>query len=160
VVATALAPASVDEATGLIGLVADPGEAASIRAGIGAAVAGRDPAAAERLLGSLPMSQARTEAALDAAINVLAAGGQQEVAVRLGSSVLARDLAIRWMAPSLAYAQTRSPVALAGEISNSYLRALALVDVARAALGSSPGLRAAPGRAAQIRPIVEWEGMQ
>jgi hypothetical protein len=159
-VATALAPASVDEATGLIGLVADPGEAASIRAGIGAAVAGRDPAAAERLLGSLPMSQAKTEAALDAAINVLAAGGQQEVAVRLGSSVLARDLAIRWMAPSLAYAQTRSPVALAGEISNSYLRALALVDVARAALGSSPGLRAAPGRAAQIRPIVEWEGMQ
>jgi len=159
-VATALAPASVDEATGLIGLVADPGEAARIRAAIGTLVAGRDPAAAERLLGSLPASQAKTEAALDAAINVLAAGGQQEVAVRLGSSSLARDLAIRWMVPSLAYAQTRSPIALAGEIGTPYLRAMALIDVAREVLDLTPRPRPAPGRAAQIRPIVEWEGME
>jgi len=159
-VATALAPASADEATGLIGLVADPGEAARIRAVIGTIVAGRDPAAAERLLGSLPASQAKTEAALDAAINVLAAGGQQEVAVRLGSSSLARDLAIRWMVPSLAYAQTRSPIALAGEIGTPYLRAMALIDVAREVLDLTPKPRPAPGRAAQIRPIVEWEGME
>jgi hypothetical protein len=159
-VATALAPASVDEATGLIGLVADPGEAARIRAAIGTLVAGRDPSAAERLLGSLPASQAKTEAALDAAVTVLAAGGQQEVAVRLGSSSLARDLAIRWMVPSLAYAQTRSPIALAGEIGTPYLRAMALIDVAREVLDLTPRPRPAPGRAAQIRPIVEWERME
>jgi len=71
-----------------------------------------------------------------------------------------RDLAIRWTAPGLARAQTRSPVGLAGEIDDAYLRALAFVDIAREMLGASPRPQPAPDRAMQIRPIVEWEGMR
>jgi hypothetical protein len=158
-VAPVISPANIDQATGLIGLVADPAEAARIRAEIAASIAGRNPDMAARLLGSLPPSDAKTTGALNAAVAVLAAGGQPDVAISLGSLGVERDLAIRWMMPQLAYSETRSPVGLAGEIGSPYLRALAFVDIARELLGYPPKPRPAPDRAAQIRPVVEWEGM-
>jgi hypothetical protein len=68
------------------------------------------------------------------------------------------DLALRWAIPYLAFAQTRSPLGLSEKIGAPYLRALALVDIAREMLRLTPRAEAAPDRARQIRMIVEWEG--
>ncbi len=158
-VAPAVALQNSDQATGLIGLIANPAEAERTRARIASTIAGRDPDAATRLLDSLPPSDAKTTGAIESAVSVLAAGGQTDVAVRLGTLGIERDLAIRWIVPELARAQTRSPVALAGEIESPYLRALAFVAIAHELADPIPAARPAPERAMQIRPIVEWEGI-
>jgi hypothetical protein len=60
--------------------------------------------------------------------------------------------------PTLARSQVRSPINLAEDIEDPYLRALGLVDVAAETLDAQSKCRPAPERARQIRPIVEWEG--
>jgi hypothetical protein len=147
-----------DTATSLIGYVAQPSLAMRLRAQVGARVAVRDPEAGFRLLNSLPASECRTDYALQAGTGLLSAGDAPETAVRLGSIGVERDLALRWMLPTLADSQTRSPVNVAAEIGNPYLRAMALADVAEATLGLERRCRPVPERGRRIRPIVEWEG--
>ncbi len=62
------------------------------------------------------------------------------------------------MLPAVARSEVRSPIILSESIENPYARALGLVDVARQMLGLGSKPRAAPERARQVRPIVEWEG--
>ncbi len=159
-VAPATATSDLDQATSAIGLVTDSAQAQRIRALVAVSIAGRSPDSAYRILNLLPPSEARTVGGLDAAVAVLAASGQPDVAIKFGSLGLERDLAIRWMMPDLAHSQTRSPVGLAGEIDSPFLRSLAFVDIARELLDSTPRPRPAPDRAMQIRPIVEWEDVQ
>jgi hypothetical protein len=66
-------------------------------------------------------------------------------------------VAIRWLLPEIAKSGTASPSAMAEKIEPPYLRALALVDTARALLGDAPAARPAPERARMIRTLVEWE---
>jgi len=157
-VAVARAATDADAATSLIGLVVDGDRAGRIRAKVAAAVAARDPEGAARLLQSLPPSDYRSDAALNAAKAVLSAGGQPETAMRLGAIGMDSDLALRWALPYLAFAQTRSPISLSEKIGDAYPRAVALVDIAREMLHLGRRVEAAPDRAQQIRRIVEWEG--
>jgi hypothetical protein len=147
-----------DAATSLIGFVADRSLARRLRAEVAVGIAIRDPDAAVRLLQSLPASDCRSEAALRAGAILLAAGDAPEAALRPASIGLERDLALRWLLPTLAHSQTRSPLLLASSIDSPYLRALGLVDVAREMLGLGSRCRSVPERARQVRPIVEWEG--
>jgi hypothetical protein len=121
-------------------------------------VAVRDPDASFELLNALPASQYRSDCALEAGIRLLSAGDSPEAAARLASIGVGRDLALRWMLPTLAETQTRSPVNVAGGIGSAYLRAMALVDVARGILSLESRSRPVPERGRRIRPIVEWEG--
>jgi hypothetical protein len=147
-----------DAATSLIGLVSDPELARRLRAEVAAVVAGEDPETAFRLLSSLPPSDYRIEAAMHGASAVLSAGGSTEDALRLATIGMERDLALRWLVPSLVQSRARSPIVLAEEIESPYLRALSLVDAAREAVGSESKPLTTPERARQVRPIVEWEG--
>lgn len=153
-----LASSDCDAATSLLGLVVDRAAAGRIRADIAAAVAVKDSSLSARLLESLPPSDYRNDAALQAAAAVLRKAGQPETASRLASIGLDRDLALRWLLPELARAETRSPSSMAEQIEGGFPRALALVDVARDMLDLNARARPAPDRARQIRPIVEWEG--
>jgi len=153
-----LAESDCDAATSLIGLVSEPGLAYQLRSEIAAAVADREPDLAWRLLESLPPSCHRTEGAFQAAKRLLSAGGDPAQALRLARVSLDRDLALRWLVPTLARSQVRSPVNLAEGIEDPYLQALSLVDAAREVLGVEAKCRLVPERARQIRPIVEWEG--
>ncbi|MCJ7749822.1 MAG: hypothetical protein MUQ65_01815 [Armatimonadetes bacterium] len=157
-VAVARAATDADAATSLIGLVVDGDRVGRIRAKVAAAVAARDPEVAARLLQSLPATDYRSDAALNAAKAVLSAGGQPETAMRLGAIGMDSDLALRWALPYLAFAQTRSPIGISEKIGEAYPRAMALVDIAREMLHLDRRAEAAPDRARQIRRIVEWEG--
>jgi hypothetical protein len=156
--AGSLAATDCDAATALLGLVLDPGAAGRIRADIAAVAAADDPGLSARLLTSLPPSDYRNDAALEAAAVVLREGGPAETAAQLAAVGLSRDIAMRWLLPELARAQTRSPINLAEYIAEAFPRAIALVDVAREMLEVKSTARPAPDRARQIRPIVEWEG--
>jgi hypothetical protein len=155
--AVSLAATDCDAATALLGLVVDPEAAGRIRADIAAVAAVEDPAVSVPLLTSLPPSDYRNDAALRAGAAVLHEGGPPETAVRLVSIGLPRDIAVRWLLPELARAQTRSPISLAEHIVAEFPRAVALVDLAREMLDLNAAARPAPDRARQIRPIVEWE---
>jgi hypothetical protein len=155
--AVSLAATDCDAATALLGLVVDPEAAGRLRADIAAVAAVDDPALSAPLLTSLPPSDYRNDAALRAGAAVLRDGGPPETAVRLVSMGLPRDIAVRWLLPELARAQTRSPINLAEHIAGEFPRAVALVDLAREVLDLNATARPAPHRARQIRPIVEWE---
>ncbi len=154
-----LARDDCDAATSLIGLVSDGDRACRLRAEVAAAVAARHPETASRLLGSLPPSDYRSEAALKAAGAILSAGGTTESALEVAMIGLERDLALRWLVPSVARSRAGSPLNLAEDIRSGYLQAMSLVDAARAVLGAGSKPRQAPERARQVRPIVEWEGV-
>lgn len=153
-----LAREDPDAATSLIGLVPDVELARGLRAKVAATIAAHHPEMASRLLASLPPSDRRSEAGLEAAAAVLSAGGAPEEALKLATVGVGRDLALRWLVPTLARSRARSPINLAEEIESSYLRALSLVDAAREVTGGEARCRAVPERARQVRPIVEWEG--
>ena len=153
-----LAREDPDGATSLIGLVSDVELARGLRAKVAAAIAAHHPEMASRLLVSLPPSDRRGEAGLEAAAAVLSAGGTPEEALKLATIGVGRDLALRWLVPTLARSRARSPINLAEEIESPYLRALSLVDAAREVTGGAARCRAVPERARQVRPIVEWEG--
>ncbi len=154
-----LAATDAEAATSLIGLVSEPQRALRLRAQVAAAIAPRDAAAAERLLRTLPPSSSRTEAALQAAASMLLAGRDPQEALRLATIGLDHDLALRWLLPTLALSGTASPVNLAESISDPYLRALALTDVARRVERTESGPKPCPARARMVRPVVEWEGL-
>ena len=153
-----LAREDPDGATSLIGLVPDVELARGLRAKVAATIAAHHPEMASRLLVSLPPSDRRSEAGLEAAAAVLSAGGTPEEALKLATIGVGRDLALRWLVPTLARSRARSPINLAEEIESPYLRALSLVDAAREVAGGPARCRAVPERARQVRPIVEWEG--
>jgi hypothetical protein len=153
-----LAREDPDAATSLIGLVPDAELARGLRAKVAATIAAHHPEMASRLLVSLPPSDRRSEAGLEAAAAVLSGGGTPEEALKLATIGVGRDLALRWLVPTLARSRARSPINLAEEIESSYLRALSLVDAAREVTGGEARCRAVPERAGQVRPIVEWEG--
>jgi hypothetical protein len=154
-----LAQNDADAATALIGMVAERSQALRLRAKVAAVIAARDAEAAVRLLESLPPSEYRSEAALEAGRNHLLGGRSLEEAVRLASLGVKRDLALRWLLPMLATSQTASPTNSAESIGDPYLRALALIDVARAGRSLHTQAKPSPPLAAMIRPILEWEGM-
>ena len=156
--APVVAQRDADAATSLIGLACEPRLAGQIRSELAPVVADRQPDLAMRLLRSLPPSRHRTEGAFQAAARFLSAGGDPGEALRLAGTALERELALRWLVPTLARSRVRSPINLAEEIGEPYLQALALVAVAVETLGSRSQCRAAPERARQVRTIVEWEG--
>ncbi len=155
--AVSLAATDCDAATALLGLVVDAEAAGRIRADIAAVAAVEDPAVSIPLLTSLPPSDYRNDAALRAGAAVLREGGPPDTALRLVSIGLPHDIAVRWLLPELARAQTRSPINLAEHIADEFPRAVALVGLAREMLHLNATARPAPDRARQIRPIVEWE---
>jgi len=154
-----LAETDGDAATSLIGLLADPGQAQRLRSEVAVRVAARRPETAARLLGSLPPSDYRSDAALRAAAEILSSGGGLEDGLRLAEIGMTRDLALRWLVPMLARSRAGSPSAAAEDIESHYLRTLGLVDAARELLGGWAKCHPVPERARQVRPIVEWEGM-
>lgn len=155
-----LAESDSDTATSLLGLVDDGERAGRIRAKVAAAAAAKNPALAARLLATLPPSSYRADACLNATMSVLGTGESPKTALRLGEIGLDPDLVLRWSLPSLAHSQTRSPISLSQDIKDPYRRASALVGVAFELSGDAARARPAPERAALIRPIVEWEGIQ
>jgi len=158
-VARQLAASDSQAALALIGLVVDAGRAQRLRADIAGLTAPRDLPLAERLLDSLPASYYRREIALEAARSLLLSGRKTEEVLPLARLGEKPDLSLRWLLPDLAWSQQESPLHVAESIKDSYLQALALVDTASRMLGSEAKCRAAPDRLAQVRPIVEWEGL-
>jgi len=152
-----LANTSYDEATSLIGLLPDRSEVLRLRARIAASLAPRDLETASRILQSLPESDYRSEAAMQAARSLITAGRAEE-ALQLAALGVPRDLALRWLLPEIAASQAGSPLTLAEQIESPYLRTLGLVDVAGRLLQLESGPLPAPHRALQVRPITEWEG--
>ncbi|MGD0111441.1 MAG: hypothetical protein ABSD48_06225 [Armatimonadota bacterium] len=158
-VALQAAAADTDAATSLIGLVSEPSAALRLRAKIAARVAPRDPRAALRLLETLPDSDYRRAAALDAAAAALAAGRSADEALKIATIGVPRDVALRWLLPDLAVSQTGSPIGLSDSIGDAYLRALALTDVARRLERMESRPRPSPSLAQMIRPVAEWDGI-
>ncbi len=157
--AVVLAATDADAATALLGLVSEPAAATRIQAAIAVEVAADTPELAARLLQALPPSDCRNDAVLQAAAVALRAGEPpEEVLSQVTAAGFRKDVALRWLLPSLIGAQTRSPINLAGKIDDTHARALALVAVAQEMLELTPTAKPAPDRAGQIRPIVEWEG--
>jgi hypothetical protein len=159
VVASHLAKRDVEAATALAGLVTNAENAAQTICRIALAAAATDPARARRLLSSLPPSYSRNETAVAAARAVVSAEGSMREALDLAGVALEPDTAARWLVPLLATFHRANPVGSARDISDPYLRALALTDTAHRSLGSVDGCRSTPERARQVRPIVHWEGM-
>jgi hypothetical protein len=155
-VAVLQAPTDVDAATGLIGLVSASGSAAWIRARVALAVAADSALGARRLIASLPSSLYRTDAAVMAMALALAADEEVSTAYELGALGLEKELALRWALPAAAQAQVRSPLRLAEEISDPYLRAMALADTAGHLVHLESRARPVPDRMLSIRPVVEW----
>ncbi len=158
-VARQLAASDSQAALALIGLVADAGRAQRLRADVAGLTAPRDLQQAERLLDSLPASYYRREIALAASRSLLLSGRKTEEVLPLARLGEKPDLSLRWLLPDLAWSQEESPLRVAESIKDPYLQALALVDTAGRMLGSEAKCRAAPDRLAQVRPIVEWEGL-
>lgn len=158
-VVAALAESDADAATSLIGIIADQDRALRLRAKVAAAAARRDPPLALRLLESLPASDYRAEAALNAASALLVSGGSLEEALRFASLGAERDLALRWIIPLLTVSETGSPTHAAESITSPYLRALCLVEVGKAIQKVQALAQPSPSRGRMIRPVVEWEGM-
>jgi hypothetical protein len=156
--APALAQRDPDAATSLVGLVGERESSEQVRCELAPVAADRQPEVASRLLRSASPSRHRTEGAFEASSRLLSAGGDPQEVLRLAEVALEHDLALRWLVPTLARSQVRSPINLAEGIRNPYLKALGLVDVAVETLGAQSKCPAAPERARQIRPIVEWEG--
>jgi hypothetical protein len=158
-VAEAVAATDTDAATSLIGLVTDTDAALRLRARIAVVVAPRDPSAASRLLATLPESDYRVQAALDAAAAALRASRSPEEALMIATVGLDRDVALRWLLPTLAMVQASSPVNTSELMGNSYIRTLGLTDAARSIQRLEPKATPSPARAQMIRVIAEWEGM-
>jgi hypothetical protein len=158
-VAAAVAITDTDAATSLIGLMPDPDGALRLRAGIAAIVAPRDPSASSRLLATLPKSDYQAQAALDAATAALRVSRSVEEALMIATLGFDRDVALRWLLPTLAMVQASSPVNASDLIGNAYLRTLGLTDAARRIRRLEPKAKPSPARAQMIRVICEWEGM-
>lgn len=154
----AAARSDFDAATSLIGLVSDPALAARLCADVALRAAPRHPEASARLLSALPPSAYRGDFALEAAVAVLSAGGLTEEALAIADADFESDVSLRWIVPALARSQAGSSINLAADIANPYLHTLALVDAARELTDGERRCPAAPERARQVRPIVEWEG--
>ena len=86
----------------------------------------------------------------------IAAGEEVSSARELGALGPKEDLALRWALPITAQSQARSLLRLAEEISDPYLRAMALSDTAAQLVHLESRSRPAPNRLLSIRPVVEW----
>jgi hypothetical protein len=156
-VARALAESDSDAATSLLGLIAAPEDLLPVRAEVATVLARRDAVTAQRLLETTPETAYRSTCAFTAAQAHLESARAPEAAVQLAATAMDRGGAIRWLLPEIARSGTASPSAMAEKIEPPYLRALALVDTARALLGDAPAARPVPEWARMIRPLVEWE---
>ena len=158
-VAVQTASTDADAATSLIGLMPDAESGLRLRAKVAARIAPKDPTGALRLLATLPESDYRVEAALEAASAILLAGGNVEGALKIADLGVQRDVALRWLLPTLATVQASSPINLSDSIGDAYLRAVALTDVAKRLERTEPKAKVSPARAQMIRPVAEWEGL-
>jgi hypothetical protein len=158
-VALQAAAGDADAATSLIGLISEPSAALRLRAKVAARAAPRDPRAALRLLETLPDSDYRRGAAFDAATAMLAAGKSADEALKIATIAVQRDVALRWLLPEFAVSQAGSPIRLSDSIRDTYLRALALADVARRLEQMESRPKPSPSLAQMIRPVAEWDGI-
>ena len=157
-VARRLVQTEADAATSLLGLISDPEDLLPIRADLAAVIARRDPATARRLLETAPESEYRHDRAFAAARAQLGASKDPEAALQLAGTGMREGMAIRWLLPEIGLSGVGNVTLLAERLHSPYVRALALIDTARALIGGESSARPAPDRGRMIRPLVEWEG--